>query len=395
MLMMKRVISAVLIIMLALTSVLPVSANNSETLYLDNTTKYINAEHDKYPIYTDVEYDDWFAYYVGKIYNLGIMTGTKEVEKEWQIDVTFSPYQVMTRAMFVTTLGRMAKVDTDEYQGETFSDVKPGSYYAPYVSWAVENGIVAGFTPQQFRPNANVTREQAVLMLARYAEAFGLEFETVDKDVPRFSDIENTTDEFKEEYLKVYAASIIEGKTPTTFVPKAGLTRAECAKILTYANGMFYEKETVENAFDITIKLPWYWYGRYTPFGWLHPSIDIWDGLPGEPGFFGWKFWESTNHKRDENQGNLFSFYLLDERGKDILLFQNADGTWKDGVTALYRVRLYNYGEPVELTLILEKPTELQYNPNDFASKKNYERLAQDIDEVVASFRFPEGTEIL
>ena len=42
--------------------------------------------------------------------------------------------------MVVTVLGRMAGVKTSDYTGTSFSDVKAGSWYAPYVQWASKQG---------------------------------------------------------------------------------------------------------------------------------------------------------------------------------------------------------------------------------------------------------------
>ncbi len=83
---------------------------------------------------------------------------------------TFEPDASMTRAMFVTVLGRQAKVDTASYKDSAFSDVATGEYYAPYVAWAAKNGIVTGTTATTFEPNAVVTREQMAALLHRYAQ---------------------------------------------------------------------------------------------------------------------------------------------------------------------------------------------------------------------------------
>ena len=57
----------------------------------------------------------------------------------------------VTRAMFVTVLGRLAGVDPDDYGNTSgFDDVKEG-WYSGYVAWAVENGIVKGRSEKIFR----------------------------------------------------------------------------------------------------------------------------------------------------------------------------------------------------------------------------------------------------
>ena len=88
---------------------------------------------------------------------------------------TFSPGTPMTRAMFVTALGRMAGVDPAAYSASGFLDVDPESYYGGYVAWAVENEIVQGLDKSLFGPNENITREQIAVFLYRYAKHIGLD----------------------------------------------------------------------------------------------------------------------------------------------------------------------------------------------------------------------------
>lgn len=90
-------------------------------------------------------------------------------------DDTFAPGEPMTRAMFVTALGRMAGVDPTAYPASSFLDVTAGSYYSGYVAWAVETGIVQGISDSLFGPGANVTREQIAVFLYRYAEHIGMD----------------------------------------------------------------------------------------------------------------------------------------------------------------------------------------------------------------------------
>ena len=47
-------------------------------------------------------------------------------------------------------------------------DVSADAYYAPYVAWAAENGIVKGIGNNLFAPDDNVTREQMAVILDNY-----------------------------------------------------------------------------------------------------------------------------------------------------------------------------------------------------------------------------------
>ena len=91
---------------------------------------------------------------------------------------SFAPNDQMTRAMFVTVLGRYAGVTADspdEASDSVFVDVEPGAYFSEYVRWAVENEITTGITDSIFGYAESVTREQAAVFLYRYAQLVGLD----------------------------------------------------------------------------------------------------------------------------------------------------------------------------------------------------------------------------
>ena len=107
------------------------------------------------------------AYYdaVLYVYENGLFKGVSETE--------FAPNTTMTRAMFVTVLGRMAGVNPLLYQKSSFTDVEMGQWYSPYVEWAAKSGIVLGYGDGTFGLNDDITVEQAAVILTRYAAFTG------------------------------------------------------------------------------------------------------------------------------------------------------------------------------------------------------------------------------
>ena len=85
----------------------------------------------------------------------------------------FEPTTTMTRAMFVTVLGRLAGVDVAKFSGTSFTDVSRNdqqiSWAAPYIEWAVQNGITNGTGNGKFSPNDPITHQQMYLFMYRYA----------------------------------------------------------------------------------------------------------------------------------------------------------------------------------------------------------------------------------
>lgn len=78
----------------------------------------------------------------------------------------FKPNEIMTRAMAVTVLWRMAGSPDSGFPA--FCDVPDNTWYSHAVAWAQENGIVNGYSQWYFGPNDNVTREQFYCILDRY-----------------------------------------------------------------------------------------------------------------------------------------------------------------------------------------------------------------------------------
>ena len=87
----------------------------------------------------------------------------------------FAPHDDMTRAMFVTVMGRFAGVDPSKYTSISFRDVKPGEWYTPYVAWAESAGLVKGYSDGTFGVNDPVTIEQAAVIMQRYAAYLGMD----------------------------------------------------------------------------------------------------------------------------------------------------------------------------------------------------------------------------
>ena len=59
-----------------------------------------------------------------------------------------------------------------------FTDVASTAWYAPYVTWIRNMGIVDGTSPTTFAQNRNVTRQEIVVMLFNFAMFRGNHRET-------------------------------------------------------------------------------------------------------------------------------------------------------------------------------------------------------------------------
>ena len=110
--------------------------------------------------FTDVGRYDRFFEAVKYVYDHGIFKGTG--------DTIFDPEVVMNRAMLVTVLWRMEGEPAAESPA-AFADVPEGEWYTDAVAWAFENGIVNGYSEDEFGPLDDLTREQILTILHRWA----------------------------------------------------------------------------------------------------------------------------------------------------------------------------------------------------------------------------------
>ncbi len=172
--------------------------------------------------FTDVKGNNWFYEDVLYVYNTGLIIGTS--------DTTFSPKVTVSRAMFVTMLGRLAGVEPKET--DAFSDVPKGKWYSGYVGWAHENKIVEGTGNGTFNPNGDLTREQMALLATRFINYMKIN-PTMSSTAPDyFGDEEQISKWAADAVDEVRKSGIIKGTGTGDFNPKGKLSRAEAAAVI-------------------------------------------------------------------------------------------------------------------------------------------------------------------
>lgn len=172
--------------------------------------------------YTDVS-KNWAYNSIVKCYENGWITGTTST--------TFSPSSPLTRAQFVTILGRYAGANVKSYTSSSFSDVNfSGWGYAPYVSWAEERGIVHGMDDTHFQPGGVVTRAQLVVFLYNYVQYIGAELKVTNPDVT-FTDEASIPSYAKSAVIALTQAGVISGSNGA-FIPGAPCTREMAAAFM-------------------------------------------------------------------------------------------------------------------------------------------------------------------
>ncbi len=173
--------------------------------------------------FRDVSPTDWYYDAVVKMQEKGIFSGTDANN--------FSPKGTMTRAMYVTALGRMAGVDVSAYTASSFADVSANSWYAPYIAWAVAQGITDGTGSGSFSPNGTVSREQMATMTLRYFESYEIPYQTSSPVTTQPGDLPRVSPWAADAVLKLWQAGIFSGDNNGNFNPKAQASRAEAATL--------------------------------------------------------------------------------------------------------------------------------------------------------------------
>ncbi len=223
---MKRAISVLLTIAM-LVGLLPVSVFAESSGEAQQGTRLP---------FTDVATGTWYEEYVRYVWEKGLFKGTS--------DTKYSPHRTLTRAMFVTVLGRMDSVDQNAYTEKVFSDVEPDSWYGPYVAWAAQEGITLGIREGTFSPDQEVTREQMAVFIHRYLNYKG---KTAEAGEFAYKDSAQISDYAIEAVALCSVIGIFEGDNHGNFNPLDDATRAEAAAVFTRLHK--YIKDT---EFDVT-----------------------------------------------------------------------------------------------------------------------------------------------
>ena len=233
------------------------------------------------PAFTDI-HNHWAADNILFAASRGLLSGTS--------DTTFSPGTGMTRGMFVTALGRLAGINPDSYQTGKFTDVKADAYYAPYVNWAAQNGIMEGVTATTFAPDTNINREQMAVIMANYAKKLGYDLPKTLRAVT-FADNAQISSWAKDAVKAMQQAGILAGKANNCFDPKGTATRAEVATVLRRFVKIVIDPQTA-NGWQQNDSGQWSYYRNGKPVKGLLSDDQKWYWLDKTTGMMfagGWK----------------------------------------------------------------------------------------------------------
>lgn len=175
----------------------------------------------------DIKTSDWQFKFVKYAYENNLMKGKTEE--------AFDMNGNLTRTEFVTVLHNYnQKPLPTEVSG--FSDVVEGEWYAKPVAWAKEQGITAGNPDGTFGVSENITREQLVVMLYKYAVKCGeAQKGAACADLSIYSDLDEVSTWAVEALTWAVENNILTGKNSDGVYrldPKGDTARGECAAMM-------------------------------------------------------------------------------------------------------------------------------------------------------------------
>ena len=223
----KRIVSLLLVFCMVITLV-PANVLADEVKGLAETTAGqtqtagTTAAKPENP-FADVKSGSWYEAAVLYARANGFFDGTSAT--------TFEPDGPMTRAMFVTVLGRMAGVEAADYAGAMdFIDVAEGTWYAPFVKWAARYGITTGTGSGKFSPDGRITREEMAVFFVRYFETFNAMPKADTTVTTKPADLDKVSSWAQDAVGKLWALGLLNGDG-VNFAPRDKATRAQTAAL--------------------------------------------------------------------------------------------------------------------------------------------------------------------
>lgn len=194
------------------------------TAEVDHFTKFtvlavdVKVEEPELPSFSDIA-GHWGEANIKQAVQQGIVSGYP--------DGTFKPNATVTRAEFTVMLANALKLDGEDASLSFTDELKIGAWAKSAIAKSVAAGIVSGYSDGTFRPEANITRTELAVMVARtYGATPSSDTATGfadDSDIPSWA---------RASIAKVKELGIVSGQGGNRFAPSANATRAEAVTII-------------------------------------------------------------------------------------------------------------------------------------------------------------------
>ncbi|WP_018084902.1 S-layer homology domain-containing protein [Desulfurispora thermophila] len=175
--------------------------------------------------FTDLDEKHWAYQAVHNLYQLKVVSGVSET--------LFQPAEKVTRAQFVTMLGRaLGWVQQNQLSGQTpalpFKDrARIPGWASPYVAYAVQQKYLTGFPDGTFLPDRLLTRAEMAVVLDRV-----LKLPAASDDTPSFADTATIPAWASPALAACSKAGLIRGDGENKVHAQQNASRAETAVVI-------------------------------------------------------------------------------------------------------------------------------------------------------------------
>lgn len=216
----KRVISLIIVLILAFSAVVPALASDGSLTNFKIKNTYTCGQ------FNDVQSYEWYAMYVQAAYEYGLIKGKSPA--------AYDPAQTLTIA---EAIKMAACLNSIYYTGKmNFTAASP--WYKPYIEYAFKKGIITSSFKDY---NTYVTRSEFSDMIVRALpeKAFTGINSVKDNAIPDML----LSDSYGASVYKLYRAGVLAGcDSFGTFRPYSPLTRAEAAAVIARASNTEFRK---------------------------------------------------------------------------------------------------------------------------------------------------------
>ena len=170
----------------------------------------------------------------------------RDIENNWAKDVileaygngwilgmtatTYEPDQTANRAQFATIMWRVADTPAPT-STSPFTDVPSGAYYETSINWGHQIGMIKGTSGTTADPERNITRQEAVVMLYRYAGYVGADV-SGRGSLSEFHDQNSVSDWARDAVEWAVSNGVIQGTPGKLLEPTRNISRSEMAAII-------------------------------------------------------------------------------------------------------------------------------------------------------------------
>lgn len=173
--------------------------------------------------FNDVNDRAWYYGVIQYAMKKGLFVGVSDKE--------FAPLAPMSRGMLPTVLCRLEGNPVADGQ-LPFKDVTNNAYYRNAILWALQNNIISGVADDLFDPDGDITREQIIVMLYRYAQYKAYDTTQGGMQIREYHDYESISDYAMRAMTWAVNTGLLKGDDLNHLNPQDPATRAEVAAIL-------------------------------------------------------------------------------------------------------------------------------------------------------------------